>query len=82
MSSPRQCGRFSQPSVDQCPKAIKVSAVERPGTSNQGINPGGAALALSVLSKSMTPWAEQKRSRVSAFTITRKRSGPVKEAFQ
>ena len=41
-----------------------------------------AALALSVLSKSMAPCAEQNRSRVSAFTMTRRRSVPVRSSLQ
>ena len=77
---PQHMGRFKNPSVDQCPKAIVVSAVRLPGTSNHGTRPAGACAALSVLSKSITPSTEQNRRRVMAFTMARSRSVPCSAA--
>ena len=80
VSSEIKSGRSSQPSVDQCPKATTSPAVCRPGTSNQGMKPGGAPSTplLSLVSNSMRPSAEHRRSRVSALTITRSRAAPCR----
>ena len=82
VSSAQTSVRSNAPRVDQWPKATVTSAVWRPGTSNQGMKPAGAAAALALVSNSITPCAEQKRKRVSAFTIIRRRSTPVKSSCQ
>src|SRR5260370_29110152 len=82
VSSATRSGRLMWPSVDQWPNAIVALAVARPGTSNQGMRPGAACSADSVLSKSMTPCAVQKRSRVKALTMTRRRSQPCRSGDQ
>ena len=74
--------RPCQPKVDQWPKATVMSAVRRPGTSNQGMKPVGACAALSLVANSMVPSAAQKRRRVKALTTTRQRSSPVKSSRQ
>ena len=77
VSSDNTSERCSQPSVDQWPNATVVApAVLRPGTSNQGTKPGGAAAAPSLVSNSIRSSAVQKRRRVSTFTITRRRVPP------
>jgi len=67
-------GRITSPSVDQWPKTTVTSSVRRPGTSNQGISPSGAAAAPSFTAKSIVPSAWQKRSRVKALMTQRSRS--------
>mmetsp|Transcript_4959 Transcript_4959/g.18007 ORF Transcript_4959/g.18007 Transcript_4959/m.18007 type:complete len:260 (+) Transcript_4959:557-1336(+) len=82
VSRPSRSGRSSRPRVDQWPKAMGVPRLARPGTSNQGMKPGGAAAAPSLVFRSSLPSALQKRSRVSALTVKRRRSVPVRDGLQ
>jgi len=71
-----------RPSADQCPQTTTLAALFLPGTSNQGKKPRGARVVSPLVSNSINPSGVQKRRRVIAFTMTRRRSAPRKSADQ
>ena len=68
--------------VDQCPKAIRVSAVRRPGTAYHGIRPAGAPVASPLYAKSSCPSLSHNRIRVSALMTKRVSSNAVHSGFR
>ena len=71
-----------KPSADQWPQITVWSALLLPGTSNHGKWPAGASVVSPLVRNSMTPSGVQKRKRVMALTITRRRSIPRKLSSQ